>query len=192
MLKMKFANRLAAIAAALLCVFGIVIAVIQLVAAAKSQPFDWYRFIPAVLYLLCFAALIAYSMASLVPSKIAFPAVLATYGLVVLVTGIIYPPVYPHGMKYLFVVLAALIILGLAAFNWTWADVKQARLMLTFAYAFELFASVAGLFVMLDDPMAEYSVVDKAALFIRPIILGAVAVCYLTRMYEKSLAEKEK
>ena len=41
---------------------------------------------------------------------------------------------------------------------------------------------------MLDDPMAEYSFVDKAALFIRPIILGAVAVCYLTRMYEKSIS----
>jgi hypothetical protein len=189
---MKFANRMAAIASALLCVFGIIITVMLLFGAAKARPFDWYRFIPALLYILCFAALLAYSMVSLVPSKVAFPAVLATYGLVVLVTGIIYPPIYPHGMKYLFVVLSALIILGLAAFNWTWADVKQARLMLTFAFAFELFASVTGLFVMLDYPMAEYSFVDKAALFIRPIILGAVAVCYLTRMYEKSLSEKEK
>ena len=89
MLKMKFANRMAAIASALLCVFGIIITLMLLVGAAKARPFDWYRFIPALLYILCFASLIAYSMVSLVPSKVAFPAVLATYGLVVLVTGII-------------------------------------------------------------------------------------------------------
>jgi len=192
MMKMKFANRLAAIAASLLCVFGMVIAVLLLIEAVKSDPFDWYRFIPAVLYILCFLAIVGYAMDSLIPSKIMFNSVLLTYGLVVLFTGIIYPPVYPHGMKTLFIVLSALIIVGLGMFTWIWKEVKKAKIILTFAYVFELFAAIAGLVVMTGNPMAgTYTTIDRLALFIRPILLSSIAVCYLVRVYEKFLLEKK-
>lgn len=182
MTQMRFANKLAAIASGILSLAGAVLAVILLV-NSLSPAFDWYRFVPAVLYILSFATLVAYAFTKGIKSKYAFQSVLGAYALVVLITGLVFPPVYPYGYKLMFYICPAIILLGLLCFNFYWKNVKLSRLFLTVAFVFEI---VLALLALNPGPMVELSLVDKLALFIRPVILCAVAVCYLTRMYEKS------
>lgn len=166
--------------AAAFSVLGAVVSIIMLVSSLKSG-FDWYTFIPAVLYLLSFAALGTYAFSKGFKSSITFRSVLISYWLVVLMTGVVFPPVYPHGTKYIFLALSILILVGLVIFERKWADVKLARIMLTIAYVAELAASLAALF---GNNMGS-DFVARVSLFIRPIILSTIAVCYLSRMQAK-------
>jgi len=182
MSQLRFANRFAAIASGILSLAGAVLAVILLVNSLAGG-FDWYRFLPAVLYLLCFATLAIYAFGKKIKSKYTFPSVLAAYGLVVLITGIIFPPIYPQRFKLIFTILPILILVGLVGFNFFWKNIKLSRLFLTVAYVFELGMALLSLF---GNPMLmEGDVVEQLSVFIRPVILSSVAVCYLTRMYEK-------
>lgn len=182
MIQMRFANKVAAIAAGILSVAGAVLAAILLANSIKGR-FDWYRFIPAVLYLLCFATLVVYAFTKGIKSKYAFQSVLAAYGLVVLVTGLVFPPVYPQRFKILFIAFPVIILLGLVGFNFFWKNVKVSRLFLTVSFIFELVLAFLSIY---GNPMLmEGDVVEQLAMFIRPVILSSVAVCYLTRMYEK-------
>ena len=182
----KIANKFVKAAAAVLALFGTVIAVILLV-SSFTQGFDWYRFLPAVLYILCFVVLFLYAFTKGKSSPRTFQTVLLSYGLVVLVTGLIFPPVFPHGTKWLFFTLSALILLGLFLFNMKWADVKLSKVILTLTYIFEVAIAIAAL---RGNPMVmDEDFVARCAVWIRPIILGDIAVCYLGRMYEKSKAK---
>lgn len=176
----RLANRTAVWMAAAFSVLGAVISIIMLVSSLKSG-FDWYTFIPAVLYLLSFAALGTYAFSKGFKSSVTFRSVLVSYWLVVLMTGVVFPPVYPHGTKYIFLALSILILVGLVIFERKWADVKFARIMLTIAYVAELTASLAALF----GNSMERGFVAGASLFIRPVILSTMAVCYLSRMQAK-------
>lgn len=184
----RLASKFAIAATWVFALFGVVISVLQLVSSVRYG-IDWYRFIPSVLYLLCFADLVIYSSTGAIQSKYAFLAVLVNYGLVVLFTGVLFPPVFPHGTKFLFMALSIIIVLGLLGFNFMWSRPVASKVFLTFAYVAELaaaFAALSGNPMMLDGDF-----VAQASLFIRPIILSAMAVCFLTRMYEKK-HEKEQ
>lgn len=182
MIKMRFANKMAAIASGILSFAGAVLAVILLINSIKGA-FDWYRFIPAVLYLLCFFTLAVYAFTKGIKSKYAFQGVVAAYGLVVLMTGLVFPPVYPQRFKLIFIAMPVIILLGLVGFNFFWKHVKVSRLFLTVSFIFEMALALLSIY---GNPMLmEGDIVEQLALFIRPVILGSVAVCYLTRMYEK-------
>ena len=184
MQKKKITNRFAIAGAAVLSVFGFVISFIQLVDSLKYG-FDFYRFGPAFLFIVCFLLLAAYAFSHGLKSVATFRSVLASYGLVVILTGIVWPPVYPHGTKIYFIAAAVLVVLGLFSFDRSWADVKKSRIFLTFAYIVEL---VSAYFALTGNPMAmEGNFVAQSTLFIRPIILSTIAVCYLARMYQKKL-----
>ena len=178
----KLANKGAVCAACILAGFGAVISVILLVNSFKYG-FDWYQFIPAVLYVLSFAALASYALSKGFKSVVTFRSVLVSYALVVLMTGVVFPPVYPHGTKYFFLALSILILVGLFAFDKKWADVKFAKIILTVTYVAELLASFASLFG--NPMMVEGDFVSQTSLFIRPIIFSTLAVCYLSRMQAK-------
>lgn len=178
----KLANKAAVWGATALSILGAVVTVILLINSFKYG-FDWYQFIPAVLYLLAFAALGSYALAKGFKSAITFPAVLFSYGLVVLMTGVVFPPIYPHGTKYIFLALSVLILIGLVAFYLKWADVKTSKIILTIAYVAELAASIAA--ISGNPMMMEGNFVAQVAAFIRPIILSTLAVCYLSRMQAK-------
>lgn len=178
----RLANKAAVWAATALCVLGATVSVILLINSFRYG-FDWYQFIPAVLYLLAFAALGSYALTKGFRSSITFPSVLFSYGLVILMTGVVFPPIYPHGTKYIFLALSVLILIGLAAFYMKWADVKTSKIILTLAYAAELAASIAAL---TGNPMMmEDNFTAQVAAFIRPIILSSLTVCYLSRMQAK-------
>lgn len=178
----KLASKAAVWAATALSILGAVISLILLVNSFKYG-FDWYQFIPAVLYILAFAALGSYAMAKGLKSTITFPSVLLSYGTVVLMTGVVFPPLYPHGTKYIFLALSLLILIGLVAFNKKWADVKTSKIILTAAYVAETAASLSA---VIGNPMTmEGNFVAQVAAFIRPIILSTLAVCYLSRMQAK-------
>lgn len=183
----KLANKIAIVVCCILAVIGAAISVLLLVNSVKYG-FDWYRFIPAMLYVICFADLVAYACTGAIKSRPAFQSVLFSYALVVIVTGILFPPIYPQGTKVFFLICSALIVLGLIGFNFFWSNVKASRIFLTFAFVAECVAAYGAL---TGNPMAmEDNVVAQLAVFIRPIILTTLAVCYLTRMYEKSLEGK--
>lgn len=182
MKQLKIANKFAIISAGALCVFGAVIAVLQLINSLKYG-FDLYRFGPAVLFILSFALLAAYALSVGLKSAQTFQAVMAAYGLVVIVNGLIFPPVYPHGTKIIFMIADVLVVLGLLSFNSFWSNVKLSKVFLTVAWAVEL---TAAFMALNGNPMAlEDDFVARAALFIRPIIISTIAVCYLARMYQK-------
>ena len=178
----RLANRTAVWMAAAFSVLGAVVSIIMLVSSLKSG-FDWYTFIPAVLYLLSFAALGTYAFSKGFKSSITFRSVLISYWLVVLMTGVVFPPVYPHGTKYIFLALSILILIGLVAFDRKWSDVKTSKIIITVAYAAEVAASLCA--VIGNPMMMEGNFVAQVAAFIRPIILSTMAVCYLSRMQAK-------
>ena len=180
--KGKLLNRAATWAAQIFAFLGAMMAGLM-IGRSLRYGLDWYQFLPGVLYGLCFIALAIYSYTKKISSSLAFRAVLISYSLVLLVSGIIWPPVYPFGTKLLFQILAGAIIIALFFFDRNWADVKKAKILFTAVYVFEFSAAMASL---LSNPMLSGDLIDSLSLFIRTIILSTFAVCYLTRMYEKS------
>lgn len=178
----KLASKTAVWGATALSILGAAVSVILLVSSFKYG-FDWYQFIPAVLYILAFAALGSYALAKGFKSVVTFRSVLISYGFVVLMTGVVFPPVYPHGTKYIFLALSILILIGLVAFDRKWSDVKTSKIIITVAYAAEVAASLCA--VIGNPMMMEGNFVAQVAAFIRPIILSTMAVCYLSRMQAK-------
>lgn len=178
----RLASKTAVFGATILSLLGAVISVILLVNSLKNG-FDWYQFIPATLYILSFASLGSYALSKGFRSSVTFRSVIISYGIVVLMTGVVFPPVYPQGTKYIFLAFSLLIIFGLVAVDRKWSDVRFSKMILTIIYAIELAASFSALF---GNPMLmENDFVAQVSVFIRPIILSTFSVCYLSRMQAK-------
>ncbi|MBQ0077707.1 MAG: hypothetical protein KBS55_03615 [Bacteroidales bacterium] len=179
----RLASKIVIAAASVLAAGGAVLSVIQLVNSLRYG-FDYYTFIPAVLYIICFADLAIYAFSGIIKSGTAFKFVLLSYAFVVIVTGLLMPPVFPQGTKFIFMALSALVVAGLAGFNFLWYKVVLSKVFLTFAYFAELAYAYGAL---TGNPMAmEGDIVAQLSVFIRPILLSTMAVCYLARMYEKA------
>lgn len=184
----RLANKIVIAVAALLALGGTVISVLQLIESVKYT-FDYYSFIPAVLYILCFVDLVIYASTGVLKSPIAFRAVLVAYGLVIITTGLVWPPVFPNGTKVIFMALSAFVLLGILGFNKFGLDVKKAKIFLALAFVAECAYTYGAL---TGDPMnMEDNTIAQLATFIRPIILSCLAVCYLARMNEKAHSAAE-
>lgn len=182
----RLSNKLAIAVACVLATAGIVFSACALIDSLK-QGIDWYRFIPAVLYVLCFVDLILYATTGVVGTKLSFDAILINYGLVVLFTGLLFPPVFPHGSKVFFLAISALVVVGLVGFRFCWRDVQRSKLFLIYAIAAELASAIAAI---KGNPMAlSGNAVAVISLFIRPVIICILILCYQTRMSEKKALE---
>lgn len=183
MSEFRFANKVAVAGSAFLAGAGTVLSFILLADSVRGT-INWYDFPPAVLYIFCFATLGFYTFSKRISTITAFRCVLVSYGLVVAVTGIFLPPVYPHGTETVFLVLSVLILFSLVAFDRNARNLSLAKILLTIIYGAEVLGSFAHLF---GDPMlTDGNLTAKLACFIRPVIISTLAVCYLVRMYEKS------
>ena len=180
--QLRFPSKTATVAANIFTVFGTVISLLLLEKSIVGG-FDWYKFLPAVCYLISLGALAGYAFSKEMKSSTAFNSVLISYGLVLLVTGILFPPVFPHGTKPLFVAFSVIIIMGFFLLVKFWNSLKITGTLFAVFIILELISSFSAL---LGNPMMRNgSFIEKSSLFVRPVILGAFAICYLTRIYEK-------
>lgn len=182
----RLSSKLTIAIACVLATAGIVFSAFALIDSLK-QGIDWYRFIPAALYVLCFVDLVLYATTGAVGTKASFDAILLNYGLVVIFTGLLFPPVFPHGSKVFFLAISALVVVGLIGFRFSWKDVRRSRLFLIYAITAELASAIAAI---KGNPMAlSGDTVAVISLFIRPVIICILILCYQARMAEKVARE---
>lgn len=170
----------------LLAIAGAAFSAMLLVNSVKYG-IDWYRFIPSVLYILCFIDLCIYSWSGIIKSPFAFRSVLLTYGLIEILTGIVFTPVFPKGTAWIFIALSVMIVIGLIGFNFAGTRLKPARVFLIFACLAEIASAIAA---VTGNPMEmEGDTVAVLSTFIRPVIVLILTICYLSRMAEKARQE---
>ena len=179
----RFASKVAPVVSSIFALGGIILSVVLLV-HSFSGGFDWREFLQAVLYLFCFVTLIAYSVSSSVKSPFAFRSVLVSYGIVLLVTGLLFPPLFPIRLKAIFLAFPVLLIMVLLSFDYFAGDVKTARIFLICAFIYETGLAFTSFFY--SQNVLDGGTPEVLSLFIRPVILGSFTFCYLSRMRKRA------
>lgn len=147
--------------------------------------FYWLILVGDALFLLAFSLVFVYGLKFTNSSKYFFNSVILTDALIILLTGVLFPYESASVAISKIIQLLSLSAYGaLIIFLFSWENVRNGRLLFLFVCAMETAIAVYSTITAVD--LGYDSFFEVVMLWLRPVLAGAVTLCYLTRMKEKA------
>lgn len=168
-------------------VLGVLVAIHEGVMA--SYDFFWPHLLLNLLYFACFLLIFIYARNDSFQSRTLFRSVNFLYALIVIIGAFVFPqrglPIAAEAAESF---LSLLVLAGLVCLDATWRLVPATRKWLMVILAAELVgAGLATWNVLYDGPIRTMFHAALVQVWLRPLLAGSIAACYVARMKQKSV-----